>query len=355
MMGFRFQDPLWLVLLVPLAVLAWRMRRRHVEAVTYSSVALLKSLPTTAAQRVRRMLPWLGVAALGLLVVALARPQLGREEHRVEANGIAIEMCIDRSGSMQTKDFQLDGQPASRLDVVKKTFRQFVDGGGGLRGRTDDMIGLIDFGGYVEVKCPLTLDHDALNQLLDTVKVAEPTVDAAGRIINPKLLQEDQSTAIGDALATAVDRLKPVKAKSKIIILLSDGVSNSGVLKPEEAAKIAKTFGIKIYTIGIGSTGMAPVQVTDPFGHTMMMPHQVEFDEEAMRAIAETTGGQYFSAEDTRSLKNVYAEIDKLEKTVSEGRVYTSYRELFEYALLPGLALILLQVTLVATRFRTLP
>jgi Ca-activated chloride channel family protein len=354
-MGFRFQDPLWLVLLAPLAVIAWRLGRRRADAVTYSSVDLLKTLPTTAAQRVRRALPWLGRLGLAMLIVALARPQLGREEHRVQAEGIAIEMCIDRSGSMQTKDFQLDGQPASRLDVVKKTFRQFVDGGGGLRGRPDDMIGLIDFGGYVEVKCPLTLDHGALHQMLDTVKIAEPVVDAAGRIVNPKLLQEDQSTAIGDALATSVDRLKPVKAKSKIIILLSDGVSNSGILQPEEAAQIAKTFGIKIYTIGIGTTGVAPIQVTDAFGRTMMMPHEAEFDEDAMRRIAETTGGQYFNAGDAESLKNVYAAIDKLERTVSEGRIYTSYRELFEYALLPGLALMLLQVVLVATRFRTLP
>ncbi len=355
MTGFRFQDPLWLVLLAPLAALAWRLGRRRADAVTYSSVELLKTLPTTAAQQVRRELPWLGRLGLAMLIVALARPQLGREEHRVQAEGIAIEMCIDRSGSMQTKDFELDGRPASRLDVVKKTFRQFVDGGGGLRGRPDDMIGLIDFGGYVEVKCPLTLDHGALDQMLDTVKIAEPIVDAAGRIVNPKLAQEDQSTAIGDALATSVDRLKPIKAKSKIIILLSDGASNSGILQPDEAAELAKTFGIKIYTIGIGTTGVAPVEATDPFGRTVMVPHELEFDEAAMRRIAETTGGQYFSAQDTASLANIYAEIDKLEKTVSEGRVYTSYRELFEYALLPGLALMLLQVVLVSTRFRTLP
>ena len=146
--------------------------------------------------------------------------------------------------------------------------------------RPDDLIGLIDFGGYVEVKCPLTLDHGALQQLLDTVKIAEPTPDAAGRV-DQKLLQEDQSTAIGDSLATAVDRLKTVKAKSKIIILLSDGVSNAGVLPPEEAAQIAKTFGIKVYTIGIGSSKPVTVPVKNLFGQTVMMPVKVEFDERA--------------------------------------------------------------------------
>lgn len=355
MMGLRFHDPLWLVLLVPLAALGWWSARRRSAAVVYSSVELLKALPTTTAQRLRRWLPLLGGFGLALLIVALARPQQGKEEFRVRADGIAIEMCIDRSGSMSAQDFELEGTPASRLEVVKKTFRQFVDGGAGLRGRPDDLIGLVDFGGYVEVKCPLTLDHGALNQLLDTVKITEPTVDAAGRIINPKLLEEDQSTAIGDALATAVDRLKPIKAKSKIIILLSDGVSNSGVLPAEEAAEIAKTFGIKVYTIGIGSANPTAVPMKGLFGQTMMMPVKVEFDERALKRIADMTGGQYFNAQDTESLKDVYAAIDQLEKTTSEGRIYTDYRDLYEYALLPGLTLLLLQVVLTSTRFRTLP
>jgi Ca-activated chloride channel homolog len=355
MMGFRFHDPLWLLLLAPLAAFAWWHSRRRAAAVVYSSVELLKTLPITTAQRVRRFVPLLGWIGLAMLIVALARPQKGKDEYRVRADGIAIEMCIDRSGSMHSKDFEIDGEPATRLDVVKKTFRQFVDGGDGLRGRPDDLIGLIDFGGYVEVKCPLTLDHGALIQLLDTVKIAEPVVDGAGRIVNPKLLQEDQSTAIGDALATAVDRLKLVKAKSKIIILLSDGVSNAGLLSPEDAAQIAKTYGIKVYTIGIGSTKPASVPMKDPFGQTVMMPVKVEFDERALKSIADTTDGQYFNAENTESLRDVYAAIDQLEKTVSEGRIYTDYRDLYEYVLLFGLVLILSQVVLVSTRFRTLP
>jgi Ca-activated chloride channel homolog len=355
MTGFRFQDPLWLLLLVPLLAIGWWHARRRPAAATYSNIDVLKTLPRTTAQRIRRLLPWLGLAGMALATVALARPQRGREEFRVRAEGIAIEMCIDRSGSMQAMDFRIDGEPVERIDMVKKVFRQFVDGDEGLPGRPDDLVGLVDFGGFAEAKCPLTLDHGALKQLLDTVKIAQPIVDAQGNMLNRELLQEDQATAIGDALALAVDRLKDVKAKSKIIILLSDGGSNAGVIQPDEAANIAKTFGVKVYTIGIGTTGVAPMRMTDAFGRTVLRQVQVELDEGTLKAIADTTGGRYFNAQDTQSLKEVYAIIDKLEKTASEGRRYTEYRDLYEYALLPGLTLLFAQVALACTRFRTLP
>ena len=356
MMGFRFQDPLWLLLLLPLVAIGWWNGRRRPAAVVYSNVDILKTLPRTTAQRVRRLLPWVALAGLALLTVALARPQRGREEFRARAEGIAIEMCIDRSGSMQAMDFEIKGQPVTRLAIVKQMFRRFVNGGDGLDGRRDDLVGLVDFGGFAEAKCPLTLDHAALDQLLDTVNVAQPMIDSHGNMINRNLLQEDQSTAIGDALALAVDRLKASKAKSKIIILLSDGASNSGVMSPEEAAGIAKTFGIKVYTIGIGTTsGTVPMQATDPFGNPVMMQIQADLDENTLKIISETTGGQYFNAQSSQSLKQIYATIDKLEKTGSEGRRYTQYRELYEYPLLPGLLLLLGQVVLVCTRFRTLP
>ncbi len=345
MMGFRFQDPLWLLLLVPLLAIGWWNSRRQPAAAVYSNIDVLKTLPCTAAQRVRRLLPWVALLGLGLVTVALARPQQGREEFRARAEGIAIEMCIDRSGSMNTKDFELGGEPISRLEMVKKLFRQFVKGGDGLAGRQDDLIGLVDFGGFAEAKCPLTLDHAALEQLLDTVDIARPMIDSSGNMVNRNLLQEDQSTAIGDALALAVDRLKESKAKSKIIILLSDGASNSGIMSPEEAAGIAKTFGIKVYTIGIGTvSGSLPMQAVD-----------TDLDEETLRMIADTTGGQYFNAQNSESLKQIYATIDKLEKSASEGRRYTQYGELYESWLWPGLALLLAQVVLVSTRFRTLP
>jgi Ca-activated chloride channel family protein len=356
MMGFRFQAPLWLLLLIPLAVAVFVLiRRRPRAAVLYSSVELLKKLPVTWAQRVKRFLPAVFLAGLALLVISMARPQHGKEEFRIRTEGIAIEMVVDRSGSMQALDFELDNKRASRLEVVKKVFKEFVNGEGGLSGRPDDLIGLVDFGGFVETKCPLTFDHGALVQLLDTVKIPQPIFDSRGNVINARLLGEDQKTAIGDALATAVERLKPIKAKSKIIILLSDGVCNAGVVSPEEGAEAAKTYGIKIYTIGIGTTGIVPMPHEDAFGRRILVQEPVEIDEQALKAIADTTGGKYYNAKDTEKLRNIYAEIDKLEKTKTEGRLYTEYRELFSYALFPGLGLVLLEMILACTRFRSLP
>ncbi|MGD0653001.1 MAG: VWA domain-containing protein [Thermoguttaceae bacterium] len=356
MMGFRFQDPLWLLLLIPLTAAGlWTLRRRQRIAVLYSSVELLKNLPVTWAQRVKRFLPWVFLAGLALMVIALARPQHGKEEFRIRTDAIAIEMVVDRSGSMRALDFELDNKRASRLAVVKNVFRDFVSGEGGLAGRPDDLIGLIDFGGFVETKCPLTFDHGALLQLLDTVKIPEPIVDSRGNIINARLLQEEQMTAIGDALATAVERLKPIKAKSKIIILLSDGESNAGVVDPVEAVQAAKAYGIKIYTIGIGTTGPVPMPVEDPFGRTVLQSVMVQIDEKALKMIADATGGKYYNAQDTEKLRKIYADIDKLEKTTTEGRLYTEYRELFSYALFPGLGLVLLEMVLACTRFRSLP
>lgn len=355
MMGFRFQDPLWLLLLVPLAALWWWIARRRASAVLYSNVDIIRSLPRTTAQRVRRLLPLLAVAGMALLIVALARPQHGREEYRVRAEGIAIEMCIDRSGSMRAMDFELDGRRVNRLAVVKKVFREFVNGAGALPGRPDDMIGLVDFGGFAVAKCPLTLDHGALMQMLDAVKIPAPIEDSQGRVINASLLKEELSTAVGDALTLSVERLENVKAKSKVIVLLSDGESNAGVVDPAEAARLAETLGVKVYTIGIGTTGRVPLPAIDAFGRKVFVPQLVRLDEQTLRMIADTTGGKYYNAQNTEALKDVYADIDKLEKTVSEGRIYTEYRELFEYALFPGLVLMLAQVVLVSTRFRSLP
>ncbi len=356
MSGFRFQDPMWLLLLVPLVLLGLlAMRRKRRVAILYSDVELLASLPVTLALRFKRLLPWMRLLGLGMLIVALARPQLGQEEFRVRTEGIAIEMCIDQSGSMQAMDFHLAGKQVNRLAAVKRVFKDFVAGANGLPGRPDDLIGLIAFGGYADDKCPLTLDHGALLDVLKTVKIPEPIRNAKGQVINARLLREEMATAIGDALALAVDRFKDIKAKSKVIILLSDGENTAGVIDPASAAEAAKSFGIKIYTIGVGSTGMAPFPAVDPFGRKVLMSQPVRLDEETLRMMAKTTGGQYFNAKDTQSLEQVYAQIDKLQKTKSEGRLYTEYRELYQYFLFPGLGLILLEILLASTRFRSLP
>ncbi|GAG05057.1 unnamed protein product, partial [marine sediment metagenome] len=265
-------------------------------------------------------MPWVGVLGLALLIVALARPQRGREEFRIRTEGVAIEMCIDRSGSMQAMDFHIDGKRVNRLAAVKKVFEDFVTGTGDLPGRPDDPIGLVAFGGYAHDKCPLTLDHNALSQILNTVKIAQPIYDSQGRVINERLWKEEQLTAIGDAVAHAVDRLKDANAKSKVIILLSDGENTAGAIDPAEAAEAAKAYEIKIYTIGVGSTGLAPFPVgTDRSGRTVLRPGQVRLDEQTLKMMAETTGGRYFNAKDTEALEEVYAEIDKLEKTLTEG------------------------------------
>jgi len=350
--GFQFQDPLWILLLVPLLVLGLlAVRRQRRAAVLYSDISILESLPRTTALRVKRLLPWVRLLGLALVITALGRPQHGQEDFRIRTEGIAIQMCIDRSGSMQAMDFQFDSGPVNRLEAVKKVFRDFVAGHDGLRGRPDDLVGLIAFGGFAEGRCPLTLDHGALLEVLSTVDIPQPIRDTQGRIIN----QEELSTAIGDAVALATDRLRNVKAKSKVIILLSDGKNNTGVADPAESADAAKVFGIKIYSIGVGTTGMAPFPSVDPFGRTILTRRPVELDEETLKMLAETSGGRYFNARDTRTLQNVYAEIDRLEKTLSEGRLYTEYRELYQYFMFPGLALILLEIVLVCTRFRSLP
>ena len=234
-------------------------------------------------------------------------------------------------------------------------FREFVAGDEELSGRPDDMIGLIAFGGYADGKCPLTLDHGALLEVLKATDIPKPIHDAGGRVINERLLKEELSTAIGDAVVMGVERLKDIDAKSKVIILLSDGKHNAGVADPVAAVEAAKAYGVKIYTIGVGSNGMAPFPALDPFGHEVLMQQPVELDEATLKMLADETGGKYFNAADTETLKNVYAEIDQLEKTVSEGRLYTEYCELYRYFLLPGLCLLFAQITLVSTRFRSLP
>jgi Ca-activated chloride channel family protein len=356
MSGWRFQEPLCLLLAVPIVLLAvLAARRQRQAAMLYSSVQLLAELRTTLALRCKHLFPWARLGGLLLLVAALAQPQYGLSEFRVRSEGIAIQMCIDRSGSMQALDFELAGKAVDRLTAVKDVFRKFVAGGDELPGREDDLIGLVAFGGYAEGKSPLTLDHGALLEVLESVEIPVPVRDSQERVINRRFWEEELATAIGDAVALAVDRLKDAEAKSKVVILLSDGESNAGVVLPPEAAQAAKNFGVKIYSIGVGRTGMAPFPDVDLFGRPYLTQQPVRLDEETLRMLAEETGGQYFNASDTETLERVYAEIDRLEKTQTEGRLYTEYREIYQWFMLPGLGLLLLVTVLSCTRFRSLP
>jgi Ca-activated chloride channel family protein len=356
MSELRLANPLGLLMVVPLlATLLISLHSEKRNAVLYSSARLLDALPITLAQRAKSLLPWLRFAGLLLVVIALARPQHGLRDFRVRTEGIGIAMCVDRSRSMLAMDFQINNQRVDRLQVVKQTFRDFVIGDDELPGRPDDQIGLIAFGGYAEAKSPLTLDHGALLEILDTVQIAEPIYDTEGNLIYRKFLEEEWATAIGDAVTLAVDRLKDAKAKSKVVILLSDGENNAGVTSPEEAAEAAESFGIKIYAIGVGTTGRAPFRITDNYGRERLVSQAVKLDEEALKMLAERTGGRYFNAKHTDALEGVYREIDQLEKIVTEGRLYTEYHELFQWWLLPGLAMIVFELGLRCTRFRSLP
>jgi Ca-activated chloride channel family protein len=358
MEAFRLYSPFWL-LLVPLVLgLAWwRVQRRRRPAAIFSSVAEFRDLPVTIAQRARHLLPYAYGLGLCLVIVALARPQSGKSETRVSGLGIAIEIVLDVSGSMEALDFQLEGRDVNRLDAVKHVINDFVLGSrqSGLAGRPDDLIGLIAFGGFADSKCPLTLDHGALVDIVEGLEVPKPVRDSRGRVINAEALQEELATAIGDGVALAVDRLRGAQAKSKVIVLLTDGDSNAGAVDPREAAKIAQESGVKLYTIGIGSSGVVPFPQEDEFGNRVLMPAEFRIDEELLREMAQTAGGKYFHAADSEGLAQVYTQIDQLEKTQVEETKFSEYTELFSWFAGPGLALVLAVGILMETRFRSLP
>ena len=344
----RLHDPLWLLALVPLALLAWWRARRRMS-VLYSTTALLDGVPRSLFERVHRVLPWLEGLGLVLVVLALARPQRGLEEYRIRTEGVAIVICLDRSGSMEALDFTENGQRVDRLHVVKRVVRDFVGA------RPDDPLGLVVFGGFAESRCPLTLDHDALRTILADVRIPEPLLDERGRPVDQQAWQEELATAIGDALALGTARLRDAKARSRVIVLVSDGESNAGVIQPLEAARAAAELGIRIHTIGVGTTGVVPIPARDPYGREVVRTRQVRLDEQTLKQIADATGGRYFNAQTTDALERVYARIDELEKTETEGVLYTRYRELFAGLLVPGLAFLLGVLVLRAGRVSALP
>ena len=312
-----------LVLLLPLVWWRWARRSPH-SAVRFSSVAWLKRHGGSLRTKARHLLPILRTLAVGLLVVCLARPQKGNEETRILSEGIAIQMVVDRSSSMQAMDFTVGGMPTDRLAAVKDVFRKFVLGEEDLGGRPDDLIGMVSFARYADGSCPLTLDHSFLVQTLDQVDIVQE--------------RAEDGTAIGDAVALAVERLRDLdrrrdvveanRVKGKVIILLTDGENNAGDISPEKAAELANTYGIKMYTIGAGTSGFAPVPVQDPFGNVRMQPMRVTVDEATLKKMAAITSGRFWRATDTNSLQEIYAEIDKLEKTETEEKRYKQYAEL---------------------------
>jgi len=279
------------------------------------------------------MMNTLRLLSLAAFIVALARPQLGQERTEVETSGIDIVLAVDVSSSMEAMDFEVDGQRVNRIEAVKKVVGQFIED------RPDDRIGLVAFAGQPYMVSPLTLDHDWLKQRLEDVELGEV----------------EDGTAIGSAAASAVNRLRDQKAKSKIVILLTDGMNNSGQVSPEIAAEAAKTLGIKIYTVGAGTRGEAPVPVKDSFGRQTFAMAKVDIDEVTLQRVAGMTDGKYFRATDTESLGKIYDEINQLEKTDRTVKQYAQYRELFAWLLLPGLLVMATQVGLGATLWQRVP
>lgn len=352
----HFESPLAFLVLLILPPVFWlRYRRRRTGTLSFSSIDTAAMVGRSLRQRLAILPPVLRVLALVLLAVALARPQVGKERIRDVSQGIAIEMVVDRSGSMG-QEMEYDGVVSNRLGVVKDVFEKFVTGGRhGLSGRPADLIGMVAFARYPDTICPLTLSHGALHEFLGTVRLAAT--------------RNEDGTAIGDAIALAAARLKTAeetiarqtgensdkyRIKSKIMILLTDGENNAGKRDPLRAAKLAAEWGIKIYTIGVGG-GQGMMVVQDPIFGNFRIPGREGVNRAMLEQIAKETGGIFRMAEDAKALQSIYREIDRLERTDVESVRYMDYRELFAPFALAGLILLCVEVALRCTVFRRMP
>jgi Ca-activated chloride channel family protein len=333
----EFRDSFWLLLLllIPLFALMAKIRgHKRKIPVRFPTLEIIRSTGGGIGVRFRHILTALRWAVVVLLVIALARPQKLLQERHMETEGIDIMLTLDISTSMLAEDFR----PKNRLEAAKAVASEFVDG------RSSDQIGLVVFAGQSFTQCPLTLDYSLLNKLLGRVNI---------ELVTEGMIED--GTAIGMAIANGVNRLRASKAKSRILILLTDGQNNRGEVDPLTAASAAQALGIRIYTIGVGTEGLAPYPVRDQWGRVVYQQVQVQIDEELLRRIADQTGGKYFRATDAEALRQVYAEIDQLEKSKIRVHQYRQKAELFTPYL--GLALILLLIEIVfsATRLRTMP
>lgn len=316
---FRFHSPeyLWLLLLVPL--LFWLARRQKRSVIQFSSLSEVKKAKAgQSATFLLWMLRVMRTIGFILLVLALARPQDVEAEREYETKGIDIVLSMDISGSMLAEDFK----PVNRMAVAKQEAIKFV------RGRENDRMGLVVFAAKSYTQCPMTMDYDILIKLIEEIEI--------GMI--------KDGTAIGLGLANAVNRLRDSEAKSKIIILITDGANNAGNIDPVTAAELAKSFGIKVYTIGIGRGGLVPFPVEDPIFGKRYVQAQVDIDFDILKRIADITGGQFFPAADPKALADVYKQIDRLEKTDIKVKEYTNFKERYPVFLIPGFLVLMLEV-----------
>jgi Ca-activated chloride channel homolog len=330
----RFLQPewFWALTALPLVVL-WRGRRGPVAAVEYSDVSLARDVARRTRSRIGGVVWLLPIVAAALMIVGLARPQRTHSRTEVTANGIDIVLGLDVSGSMQALDFTVDNYRVNRIAVVKSVVSRFIDE------RPNDRIGLIAFAAAPYIVSPLTLDHDWLLQNLERINVGIG----------------DDGTAIGSAIAAAVNHLRTTAAKSKVVILLTDGVNNSGKISPLAAAEAARALGVKVYTIGVGVRGKAPIPVRDEAGKIHVVMANVDVDEKTLQAVADETGGQFYRATDTNSLQKIYDQINRYETSAQTIQKFEHVEELYRWPLFPSLALLGLGVLLQQTRFRRLP
>jgi len=330
----RFLHPLWLwaLTLLPLVIL-WRGRRGPVAAVEYSDISLARDVARRTRSRIGWIVGLLPILAAALMIVGLARPQRTHSRTEVTVNGIDIVLGLDVSGSMQALDFSVGDQRVNRIAVVKAVVAQFIDE------RPNDRIGLIAFAASPYIVSPLTLDHDWLLQNLERVNVGIA----------------DDGTAIGSAIAAGVNHLRTTAAKSKVVILLTDGVNNSGKISPLAAAEAARALGVKVYTIGVGVRGKAPIPVRDEKGKIHVVTMIVDVDEKTLQAVANETGGRFYRATDTDSLQKIYEQINRYETSAQSVQRFEHVEELYRWALYPPLGLLGLGLLLQQTRFRRLP
>jgi Ca-activated chloride channel homolog len=322
----RFLQPQWLWLLALLPLLAIALGRRgRVAAVQYSSTQTLRRVARETRSRAGRWLTTLSLAALALLVAGLARPQLGHSATDVQASGVDIVVALDLSGSMNTQDYVVNGQRVSRFDMAKSVLEKFIGE------RPDDRFGLVAFAKDAYIASPMTLDHDFLENNIDRLQIGTINSDA---------------TAIGDGLTTALNRVRGLKSKTKIIVLMTDGGNNSGKIDPLMATEAAKVLGVKIYTIGLGNQEIA---------ESMGLPASYLPDDALLQKIARETGGVFYRADNSEKLQAIYHNIDKLEKTTHTLKKFESQSELFGWAVLPALGLLGMSLGLQQTRFRRLP
>jgi Ca-activated chloride channel family protein len=321
-----FGHPWLLLLLLLLPLVAWLKGKRGVPpAFVYSSVQLVRGMQNISRSRSGGFLGALRWLMLGLFIIALAQPHLMTSATTVKASGIDIVCALDLSGSMMAQDYSVNGQPTSRIDMAKPVLEDFI------KGRPNDRIGLVVFAAQAYIATPMTLDHDYLLDDIDRLNIGTINSDA---------------TAIGDGITTALNRLRDLKSKSRIVVLMTDGANNSGKIDPITATKAALTLGVKIYTIGLGNREIA---------QAMGLPPSYLADEDTLQQIAQMTGGRYYRADNADKFKSIYAEIDKLEKTDSTVNRYTEYTELFPWFITSGLALLLIELVLAQTAFRRLP